>query len=292
MADSNSIIDLGKISEPATVLIQKISDAIGGLSRPWQIVRVAEAQAKADKIDAVAKIEITELQQRAMRRMILEEERKQNNIEEIIAKALPQLEDNAAPKNIEDDWIANFFDKCRLISDENMQQLWSKVLAGEANSPGKFSKRTVALLASLDKSEAEFFTSVCRFICSEMVLLYDEYHQIYTSHGVSIGILHHLTDVGLLKYEPLTGFGIEFARQSVPLRYFGREMVVTISQPLPFRFDIGKVYLTKSGGDLASVCASTEVPRFVDYLTGVWRGKNFAVQIRAAEAEATAPPPQ
>jgi hypothetical protein len=74
MGDSNSIIDLGKLAEPAKVLIEKISDAIGGIARPWQMRRVAEAQAEADEIGAIAAIEITRLQQRALRRMLMEVE--------------------------------------------------------------------------------------------------------------------------------------------------------------------------------------------------------------------------
>lgn len=76
---------------------------------------------------------------------------------------MPGIDEKAQPEKIEDDWITNYFDKCRLVSDEQMQNLWSKVLTGEANSPGKFSKRTVNLLASLDKTDAELFQKICSF---------------------------------------------------------------------------------------------------------------------------------
>ena len=56
-----------------------------------------------------------------------EEAIKQRNIESITAKALPQVEESATPQNIENDWIANFFDKSRLISDDEMQVLWSRL---------------------------------------------------------------------------------------------------------------------------------------------------------------------
>jgi hypothetical protein len=46
MSDSNSIINLGELAKPATVLVEKIADAVGGLARPWQIKRVAEAEAE------------------------------------------------------------------------------------------------------------------------------------------------------------------------------------------------------------------------------------------------------
>jgi hypothetical protein len=159
-----SLINLGDASKPANTLIKKISAAIGGLCEPFQIRRVAQAEADADRIRAVTRIEITELEHRAMSRLFAEEAKKQHNIEAITLKALPDVSPESRPEDVEDDWIANFFDKCRLISDEQMQSLWARILAGEANSPGKFSKRTVNLVGSLDKSDAMLFSQLCGFV--------------------------------------------------------------------------------------------------------------------------------
>jgi hypothetical protein len=43
-----SLINLSELSKPATVLIEKISDALGGVFKPFQIVRVAKAEAEAE----------------------------------------------------------------------------------------------------------------------------------------------------------------------------------------------------------------------------------------------------
>src|SRR5258708_5040845 len=158
-----SLINVGDWSKPANTLIEKISDAIGGIAKPWQIKRVAEADAIANRIQTTAEIEKAERLQRAALRFLAEETKKQQNIESIISKALPEVSEQAKPEQIEDDWIANFFDKCRLISDDEMQKLWGKILAGEANSPRKCSKRTVNLLASLDKMDALLFSKLCSF---------------------------------------------------------------------------------------------------------------------------------
>jgi hypothetical protein len=163
MAKGLSIVRLDGLSKPGTVLIEKISDAIGGIFKPYQIKRVAEAEAEANLIHAKANIEITELQERAFHRFLNEEVKKRENIESITSKAIPQLENNSTPQDVADDWIANFFDKCRIISDGEMQLLWAKVLAGEANTPGSYSKRTVNFLGSLDKQDAIIFTNLCRF---------------------------------------------------------------------------------------------------------------------------------
>jgi len=99
-------------------------------------------------IHAKADLQISELQRRALGRLIEEEARKQLNMEQITQKALPQLVDRARPKDISNDWLTNFFDKCRNISEEEMQALWARVLAGEANKPGSYSKRTVNFLTT------------------------------------------------------------------------------------------------------------------------------------------------
>jgi hypothetical protein len=58
MNEGGSLINLGELSKPATVLIEKIAEATGGVFRPFQIRRVAQAEADAEIIKTSAKIEI------------------------------------------------------------------------------------------------------------------------------------------------------------------------------------------------------------------------------------------
>ncbi len=58
----SSLISLGESSKPATVLVEKISEAVGGIFKPYQIVRVAEAAAQADRVRAESQIEISDPQ--------------------------------------------------------------------------------------------------------------------------------------------------------------------------------------------------------------------------------------
>src|SRR5215475_3413224 len=197
-------INIPDISKPATVLIEKISDAIGGLAAPWQIVRMSNAKAEADRIQAESQIRITDLQHRAFYRFLEEEAKKQANMEEIIRRALPLLNDDSEPAHVETDWITDFFDKCRLISDEEMQFLWSRILAGEANAPGSFSKRTISFLSFLDKSDAQIFTQLCTFgweIGRQVVpLVYDPENELYEKYGITASSLKHLDDIGLIQF--------------------------------------------------------------------------------------------
>lgn len=53
------------------------------------------------------------------------------------------------------DWFVRFFEDAGNISDEKMQELWAKVLAGEIKQPGSFSLRTLDVLRNLSSEEAE-----------------------------------------------------------------------------------------------------------------------------------------
>jgi len=205
----NPLAKLGDLTKPATVLIEKISDAVGGVFKPYQVVRLAKADAEANLVQAESQIQVADLHRRAMHRFVEEEAKKQSNIEAITQSALPLLEDKSAPQNAEDDWITNFFDKSRIVSDGEMQQLWSRVLAGEANFPGAFAKRTVNLLADLDKGDAELFACLCGFgwmIDDVVPLVFDLQGDIYNRSGINFGSLAHLESLGLIQFDSLSGY--------------------------------------------------------------------------------------
>ena len=269
----NSLIDIGEVSKPATVLIEKISDAVGGICKPWQIKRVAEAEAEAEKIKAIAKIETTELEQRAWQRFLFEESKKQENIEQITAQALPQLSEEAKPEDIETDWITNFFDKCRLVSDEEMQILWSNILAGESNRPGSFSKRTINFMSSLDKEDALLFTKLCGFnwfLCDFQPLIYDTSAKIYKKQGINFDALKHLDAIGLISFDGVGGYQILELDQKEKLFYHNIPFILEFHKEQDNNLKIGTVLLTSTGQELANICKPEKVVGFEEYVMNEW----------------------
>ncbi len=115
MADGG-LVNFGDLGKPATVLVEKISDAIGGIAKPWQIRRIAKAEADAAVISQEAKIKISEIERRALQRMVREEGLRQKNIEDITIAALPHLNEDAQSEELTADWISTFFDRGRLGS--------------------------------------------------------------------------------------------------------------------------------------------------------------------------------
>ena len=275
MGDPNtSIISLGELSKPATVLIEKISDAIGGIFAPYQIERKAKAEAKAEKIQAISRIGITKLQRRALGRLLNEESAKQKNIESITQKALPLLKSTSKPKDLDRDWIVNFFEKARLISNNDMQNFWSRILAGEANIPGSFSKRTLDLVHLLDKRDASLFSSLASFVWTsrrELIpIIIDAHGKIYNDRKINFESLKHLDSIGLISFDSLAGYTLIDLAKTIQLSYRNSVVRITFANEEKNKLNVGLALLTSTGKELVGVCDPQNIQGLIDYVIEKW----------------------
>lgn len=276
MSGGNSLVNLGDASKPVNTLIERMSDAVGGMFRPWQIERVAKAEAKADLIRATSQLEISDIQKRAVHRWLHEEERAQENIESIAAKALPLVESTATPEHIEPDWMTAFFARSRGTSDKDMQDIWARVLAGEANIPGSYSKRTLDTLALLDKADAELFARLCQ----HSALVYRSwtpliFGAVSPTSEFNYDVFAHLQDIGLVRYTPDGRFGMLQLPQSINVVY-GREVVeVHLHATENNTLETGHVIFSRIGKELASVVEVEPIPGFVESVLNVWMAFGF-----------------
>ena len=156
-----------------------------------------------------------------------------------------------------------------------MQILCSLVLAGEANTPGTYSKRTVNLLSELDKSDVELFTRLCRFcwmIEDFLVpLVFDENAEIYNVHGINFDTLSHLRDIGLVQLEFLSNFKWSGLSKRIVAAYYDKSLYLEMPEDVNNELYIGKTRLTKIGQELAPICESKPVDGFYGYVKKQWR---------------------
>lgn len=271
-------------------LVDKVSDAGVGIARPYQIGRVAKAEAEAGiiraesdaevaKIRAESEIEVEGIRLRAARRFIEEETRKQANIESIIYAAEPFGNSDAAPQDMENDWVTNFFEKCRNVSDEEMQQVWVRILAGEANKPGSFSRKTVNVMADLDKADAEMFRNLCRFAWTYWgdvlvtPIVFDFQHEFYSQQGVRFEDCTHLETLGLVNME---GFAdLSLMTKQITVSYDKRTIMLSSNDD---KISMGHVKFTRVGLELYRICEVEPVDGFFEYVCDVWtRQKGLTV---------------
>ena len=62
--------------------------------------------------------------------------------------------------NVDEDWITRFFNIVEDISNEQMQNLWGRILSGEIKQPSTYFLRTLEILRNISPSEAEIFRKV------------------------------------------------------------------------------------------------------------------------------------
>ena len=280
----NPLSSLGEgLTKPATVLIEKVSDAVGGLYKPIQIRRVAQAQADAALIHAESEIEITALHQRGLLRWIEEIAEEQFNMEEVTRKALPLVTEDASPSDMDTDWIKNFFAKCRGISDDDMQDLWARILAGEANRPGSFSRKTVNLMEDMSKDEAALFVRLCSFewqfgpvIVDPVIFNIEE--DICARQDIDFMALTQLANLGLVHFT-----GMALKRDNLPgkhiIYYYNRRLELTFSNQKPRSLSTGIVVYTEAGRQISKICNTKPLNGFYEYASAKWEAGGNVVSV-------------
>jgi hypothetical protein len=113
----------------------------------------ARIKANTGKTKARGKIDVTGMFRND------EEKRKLENRAETTKIAIEDLRKNPGEKDaqaeIEDDWLNLFARLAEDKSSEELKHLFGKILAGEIRRPGSFSLRTIQLMATVSKQEAE-----------------------------------------------------------------------------------------------------------------------------------------
>jgi Protein of unknown function (DUF2806) len=217
------ISNLTGLEKPTTILIEGFISAVGMVWEPYQMTRIA----KAENDIAFMKYEANfELKQRA----ITDNEKlltlQQSNKEAIAYKAIEGLTPNAKPELLDNDWISYFFEKSKNISDTDMQLLWARLLAQEANENNSVSKRTLSFLETMDKKDALLFQKLCQCVLVQhlpnkpnnytvpLITSMNNEDTFLKSLDLNHNDLNYLEGIGLIK---LTVNGDWFPPNSVPM---------------------------------------------------------------------------
>ena len=207
------------------------------------------------------------------------------NLAQIVQQATPQMNEHARPDLISGDWGANFRDKSRTCSDPDMATLWAQLLAGEANNPGSYSRKTVNILGNMEPRDAELFNNLCRFQImvngvevKRIPLVLREMSNIYERHGVTRSSLLALHDLQLINFADVR-IGAIGLGASIRCLFFAHSdgMVGLLpndgsdDEDKFCQIDIGSVSFTKAGTEMSNLCLPLRTPDgFVDFLISEW----------------------
>ena len=260
-------------NKPICKLIDAIKDGIGVTYEPNHLKKMADAQSYAiEKIGEAIRnnsdlpiaymgkttelnIDISDansLVERTKQRFLFHETRKQQNLDAIATKTYMQLENKTECSSdpIDQDWMTRFLSAAQDVSDDDLQNLWAKILAGEIIKPKSCSFRTIETLKNMSKDEFDIFLKICPFICGEFI---SEEGNLLGKYGITYGMILSLDECGLINSGVLISRDNIIKKNSVIFSTNKYTLVGTTKTNNYFKTSITVYPLTESGKKLYSL---------------------------------------
>ncbi len=208
--------EIEKLAEARAKEMKIISKAVkenfqqtGGIE--YKEEKLAISSPKSSETPIVIEPPISE---RTRERMDYQEYKKQDNIESVTSYAADELK-NEPPINdepVDEDWTTRFFRIVEDISNEEMQALWGKILAGEIKQPRTYSLRTLELIRNLSKNEADTFMKVAQFAIKSGNTNYlfkgKKEKILEEKYNIHYGDIALLTEIGLIQPGTFVSFQV------------------------------------------------------------------------------------
>jgi hypothetical protein len=278
--------------QPLEKLLDVISKAIGKIYTPRGIRKEADARAYEIEVIERAKAKASANKQaieqdmldRIQERIIYREVKKQDNIDAVTKIAVEQLQDVKKVSNdpVNEDWTVRFFNIVEDVSDEQMQQLWGKILAGEVKTPNSFSIHTIEFLKNMTKSEAELFTKIANYIINSNnrpFIFRGDNDETLNKNGFSFEERLTLIELGLVQAET------NIARRFQPLpedfdRIFisGKYIIKAIKKANSPLVEVPILRLTKIGEQLKNLLSPVSVDNYIKDFFLYLQTKGFEVE--------------
>ncbi len=304
-----AVLAVPEASKGIRKLFETTADQIGLYFQPSHTRRIAEANADAREIEernkvavqvirAEGKLVIKDIHERAVERVRSTQERRQRNIEQIVEKAADEVPDadvDVSDTPVDPDWTARFFEKCQGVSDEQMQRLWARVLAGETAQPGSFSRKTLAVVDVMTMQNADLFTRLCSttwYIVDSVEILIYSPNPVSSrlSGGLSFEDFVNLDSLGLVRFDHDSGFtistsiaGVKSDDAGIPLNCFGE--AYSLSYDLPDRNGLampaGIAILTEAGRELSIIAGGRRSDDYRDAVFDHLRTNGWTIKPRS-----------
>lgn len=197
-------INLQPIADVANNAIDKISNAAGWMASHESL----RSKALKSFIDDIQNSNIEPIHKAVLISNAKSILKGYKNQKEIIDIALQNLNETAKPEGVKDDWICEFMDMAKHVSDVEYRSIWGRILAGEMETPGSFSIGALEKLRCLSKKDAECFTKASK-ICMEYhgqhyILANTERGSGLDNYDFSYNDLLQLSDCGLMRLNSLS----------------------------------------------------------------------------------------
>lgn len=184
------------------------------------------------------------------------------NQRSIIQEAILNLDDNINVENIDNDWLLYFFDEAKKISNDEMKNIWGKVLADEFNSPQSIHKSLLHTLSCIDLQSAKVFNNLCQFSVStdnntELLTFLDfnTFKKELLAYNITFDTLHDLERYGLIYSNTQVGYSIE---EKTNINILTSKRIIEIKPNMNGKIPLGNVFLSYDGQTLCKCITRNE----------------------------------
>lgn len=226
------------------------------------------------------------LTDRTQDRLNFQEAKKQLNIESVTAFAADELRNEQAVTNepLDEDWKTRFFNIAEDISNEEMQSIWGRILAGEIKQPKSYSLRTLELLKNLSKDEAEVFTKFAqlRINSGDKNIIYNQDNGKFLESEFGITFLDRLllTELGLIASENNLEFSLRPTEnnQQTNILNYGRKAIVLYRKEQTPKQGIQVLVFTKIGVELSGLIEQSFNLNYVEKICSSFKHQNVKIE--------------
>lgn len=159
--DTDNVTNCLKNLEDGIESVGELSEAILGIKTMFQSQE--DAAAKKLYFENIANNNVLSLPEKmALMLNAKEKLREYKNQRDILVRAEEKL-NGKINNDIDYDWFNYFLDKTRLVSNDEMKNVWAMILAKESESPGNVSKQLMHVLSIITPREAKIFNTISKY---------------------------------------------------------------------------------------------------------------------------------
>lgn len=212
------------------------------------------------------------------------------NCKKTAENAKQYLRESAEPKKIDEDWLNFYFDKVRIVSDEVILDIWSRILAEEINEHGTVSLSLLHILSIMSKEQATVFSNIAKFCMREYkrtkihpLIFLSTNVEAYENSKITHKNLRELERLGLID----CNFKNEYIFHKKKVLVSGNHVITLYGDPNnKNKIMAGNMILTEDGATLYSIVSDTLIryrPDILDFSVSKFKARNCKVLINGKE---------